>query len=224
MSVQIDDDELEYVGRIEELYFIYKALFIEVEETYNQMFTPAISGGRNAFDHLMRSLKTKLGRNDKDKAYLISNLRDTERHLYRAIYELLDVMVAWNKKAISDAIGKYSNETLTVICPRYFSEIKPFLLKMVSKAEEYRCKKDASSMNINEMILCREEVRELKKHVSALEVSIPELEKYEGQSRPQLEKKIDVMQKELKNGKRWTWIFGIATIIATALAVLAFII
>ena len=224
MSVQIEGEELDYMRRIENLYFVYKSLLIESEETYNRLFTPAISGGRNALDHLMRSLQTKLGRNDKDHQYLISNLRDAERHLYRAIYELLDVMVAWNRQTISDAIGKYSNETLTVICPLYFSEIKPFLLKMITKTEAYRCGKDASSMKVEEIFAYSEEVKKLKNYVSVLEISVPELEKYEEHSRPRLEKKIDGLQEELKSSKRLAWVFGITTLVSAALALLAFLV
>ena len=94
---------------------------------------------------------------------------------------------------------------------------------MVDKAEGYRCRKDASSMDAEEMFRYREEVRRLKGYVLVLELSVPELEKYEEQSRPQLDKKIDSLQRDLKKSNGLVWFFGIATIVSAVLAIIAFI-
>ena len=126
MKIEFDEKEGKLFEEIIELYRISKDLMSYVEEVSGESFSPATGGLRHAFNHLMRVFAFKLGVKQVDANYVIENLKSTYRHLHIAAYNLLDYLSIYFRDTVQDEMKSFSAESLQVVFPEYYKEIKPY--------------------------------------------------------------------------------------------------
>ena len=236
MPFVLDNKELDHFRTIVTYYRTFKRLTLHFEERYNTTFPPAVLGTRDTLDHIIRSFSAKLSMNDsippeRLQDYIISNLIASENHLYRAIFELLDVMTAMNRKRITDIVSRYSNETLTVHLPFYYTEVRQFLSEMERKVEYYRTMKDSANIDMRDVDLYISEVSKLEDYSSNIESYVPQMEEYEKETRGKVSEKLSTVQdeltsvkKELSKSRILNYILGALTVASLIVAVYSFLI
>jgi hypothetical protein len=208
MSIEFDDETTCRIRELVDDYREFKELTLHYEERYNNSFPPAVLGTRDALDHLMRCFNRVLnpkadetstcGRVITNASYIKSELKSAENHIYRAMFELLDIMATRNRDEIAKIADKYSHDTLVICASQYYTEIRPFLETMEKKVEQYRNKKDASSITHDDVCNYQKEIKEIEKYSSQLGNLIPELEKQEVDSRVNIKKSMEDVTSKLK--------------------------
>lgn len=228
MVVELDEKESEHIRTILSYYMEFKRLTLHFEERYNTTFPPAVIGTRDALDHLMRSFQVKMGMNgsipkDKESEYVISNLIASQNHIYRAMFELLDVMTAINRKKITDIVSEYSNETLTVHIPLYYAKIRQFLILMEKKVEDYRRLKDIANIDMDDVDAYIEEVKKLENYATYVESCVPQMAEYEKESKRMISQNLTAIEHELNSSRRLNYVLGALTVISLLFAVFGFL-
>ena len=144
-------DEIKFSGRdyekIEQatlLYILLKKIVITNEELdgNNKTNLQILQEYRNALDHLMRVLQSKFRITNHDEEYIYANLDKFYGHLYRAGYDALDWMSIVTREKITDSVKNFSNDALKEVFPKYYSEIRPKILKLSREIGIRRINKD----------------------------------------------------------------------------------
>jgi hypothetical protein len=221
MPITFDKETECRLRNLVEKYAVLKRLTLHFEETYGKSFPPAVLGTRDALDHLMRSFSRTInpkgptedecGIMVTDEEYINRNIRSAESHIYRAMFELLDISAAKCRGDIIDIVKQYSNETISVCAPDYF-KIREFLVEMEGKVETYRGKKDAHSIDMDDVDRYLKDVQVLEAHNSYIQKCTPQMEQYEKESRIRIKDSIDKVNAELKESRKLNKVFGVVTI------------
>ena len=144
-----------------ELYRIVKELIIYAEQSDLEDRTSlgAINELRNAFDHIMRANATELGISpDKTKKYTKIQIDKCYGHVYRAGYDILDMLCVNYKSSINNIMKEFSSNTIVTIMPDYFDNATK-VNQIQKKIAKIRAKKDVENKTYENFIEYTEEMK-----------------------------------------------------------------
>ncbi len=172
-----DKDQL--LKEITELYSYYKELALYAEELRTESFIPPINEIKDAFDHLMRTYSVIYGFKEKDDEYVIKNLEATFRHLYRAVFDLLDYIRIYQKDIIDQKIDGFSRVALIDVFPEYFQEIVPGMDRCMKEIPSYKSEKDIGDPDLNAVRKYLDLVRQLRDYTFKTDSKLQALIQYQ---------------------------------------------
>lgn len=187
-KLEFNQEESEKLRKIAGYYRIAKELIIYGEQIdpKHRTLAQTLSERANAFDHLMRIILEKHGMRDETEtvedpiAYNRANLDKTYGHIYRAAYDALDWVALTIQERMANDMNCVSLDTINVVIPQYFTEIKPELEGIIrNDITRIRNEKDVgidSEVNLQQLI---KTVGQLKKYFDQVERSMPSLLEYE---------------------------------------------
>ena len=144
-----------------ELYRIVKELIIYAEQSDLEDRTSlgAINELRNAFDHIMRANATELGISpDKTKKYTKIQIDKCYGDVYRAGYDILDMLCVNYKSSINNIMKEFSSNTIVTIMPDYFDNATK-VNQIQKKIAKIRAKKDVENKTYENFIEYTEEMK-----------------------------------------------------------------
>ena len=172
-------EEVERMKKIAEIYQYLKELLIYSEELELDTFLPAINEIRDAFDHLMRVFAVKFEIKKENDGYEMRNLDASFDHIYRATFELLDYIRVCQKIWIDKTLTGISPQTLVVVFPEYYEEIKPEIDRALEDLPIYRVKKDIGDPDKNDIKNYVIYIRKIQSYFKRINRMLPALYAYE---------------------------------------------
>jgi glycosidase len=106
---------------------------------------------RNALDHLFRVFADKLNLYDppNPQDHTIKSLDKAFGHIYRAGYDVLDLLNIEYYRKIQEIVTGKSSKTITEVFPEYYRSIKPAIEEKKEKIARLRNKKDLDNETNN---------------------------------------------------------------------------
>lgn len=108
-----------YVQDLLELYFEVKAYYILSERLIEKYPISLKNEMNNAFDHLMRALRSK---NQENSSLYISEIDSCVRHLKRAGYDCCELIFLYYVSHYQNIISMYSVDVISYIYPKHFTD------------------------------------------------------------------------------------------------------
>ncbi|QSZ67510.1 hypothetical protein RJ40_08330 [Methanofollis aquaemaris] len=179
MDLEFNDVESSRLYEITVLYQKYKYLALYAEELRSESFIPPINEIKDAYDHFMRIFAVKCGLKHENSEYIDSNLDATFRHIYRAVYDLLDYIRIYQKDIISNKLSDFSITTIHDVFPEYYQQIKPEIEKSLNNIPLYKASKDIGSPDIQAIDAYINLISEIKDYISVIDSKIPSMIEYE---------------------------------------------
>ena len=183
---------------VKKLYISAKEILAIAEnlDPNQNTFLGPINEFRNVLDHLIRSIDTDEHKQDYE-------INEAKEHLYRAGYDCYELVVSFLGQSINSLTSKYDSEIISTIFPKYYSEIKPELLKLQIQLAKIRSEKtidpNTKEKSFDEYILIMTQLIEFKKLIDAM---IPEFENEKAKKKANSRKKVvnDVLVKAVIAG------------------------
>ena len=166
-------EEPDILKDITELYCYYKELSLFAEEIRTESFLPPINEIRDAFDHLMRTCAVQYGFKVGNGDYKQENLKATFRHLYRAVFDLLDYIRIYEKLTIYEKIKGFSKTAILDVFPEYYREIVPEIEKCVKTIPIYKMDKDIGDPNLTKVKEYVDLVKKMRDYSLLIDEKIP---------------------------------------------------
>lgn len=179
MKLEFDDAESSRLYEITSLYQKYKDLTLYAEELRSESFIPAINEIRDAYDHFMRIFAVKCDLKHENGNYINSNLDATFRHIYRAVYDLLDYIRIFQKDIVSNKLSPFSLNTIHDVFPEYYQEIKPKIDRGLNNIPIYKASKDIGDPNIEVIDDYIALISEIRESILVIDSKIPSMIEYE---------------------------------------------
>jgi hypothetical protein len=214
-----DEEELTKLRNTTEIYYHVKNLLFYSEQLNDQeSFLPAINEIKDSFDHLMRVCAVKFELIEGDQQSIDTNLGKTYSHIYRALYDLLDYTVIFQRKLIYNKIKDISSDTLATIYPAYYQTILPEVENSFSKISKIKECKDIGNPNTKDIEEHIELIESVKVHILDIDRMLPSLLKYENEKKEKDKLKENEAAQIRKKEHIFTVIVGIICAIVGAVA------
>lgn len=182
----LTEEESKKLEKVVELYINVKELLLYAEELREESFLPPILELRDAFDHLIRVFQSKT--TSKNNEYAIKNLDATFRHLYRAMFQLMDYVRIRQHEWIVESLNDISNTTIVTVFPEYYSEIKPELDVLINELPTFRrglsrSEWELGNTNLDSVKKYLENINKIKLIFYRINKKLPALHEFEGRIR-----------------------------------------
>ncbi len=173
------DDEAEAIKRIAKLYNYDKNLMLYAEELTDETFLPPINEIRDANDHLMRVFAAKFGFGENGPENIKTNLEAALSHVYRATYEHLDYVKIYQFEFIQNSLKNIHPETLAIVFPEYYKDVKPRLVDAIDKIPDYRNGKNIADPDLRKVEAYMAIIEEIKADYKKIGLMLPDLTEYQ---------------------------------------------
>jgi tetratricopeptide (TPR) repeat protein len=155
MMKTFDKEVQNSLRNLTELYIIVHeiVLFSEEIDPEKKADIQAINELRHTLTHLMRVFASyfELER-DYDSEYMELNLKKAFAHVYRAGYDTLDRTTLFLRQYISEEMKIYSLETINLVFPEYFKDIRPAIEELTDDIVQRRGEKYEEEPNFENFL------------------------------------------------------------------------
>jgi hypothetical protein len=132
------------------LYAKTKLLILQAEEMDTALCSniAIVKEQRDALDHLMRAIGDCYANNPNGDEYRTKNIDKAIGHIFRSAYDALDSLAISLKIKINDAMQGHTNDAISSVIPRYYSEHCACLDEINVKITESRNCKDVGNITV----------------------------------------------------------------------------
>lgn len=205
-----------FIDKINEFKLLYRQvkviqLLAENIDPEKRLYVSAINELRNSLDHIMRSLE-----NPENIEYEFSEAME---HLYRTGYDTCELVSMHLMTKIVEEVEGFPTEVISLVFPRYHSEIKPTILEIqIELADSRANKKFANDKNILPFSIYEERILKLSKFSKLCDLAVADLTREKSlldikKEKGDIEKKEEAKEKKQEKKRDRYFAFGLGVVL-----------
>lgn len=136
-----------------------------------------------ALDHLMRYLGDACSEPQPEGAHQDGNLRAARSHLIRVGFDSLDDLGISLKLRINKAISGHTNEAISAVIPKYFSEYVAKIIDIDRRVVKSRADKDVGSFRTEDLNDYAQTIEDFKAIAMEIDKVVPAMVKFDENAR-----------------------------------------
>jgi hypothetical protein len=211
-SISFSASESEKLEKIFKHYTILKGglIFLDQVEPTGLSYVQPYNEIRHSVDHLSRVILYKLGIHAPTDTtdYISKQLDKAYAHMYRAMYDTLDLLGLTIKESISVKLDPFSVNTKHTVMPEFYTKILPRLYTITEKEiVSLRETKDVGDDNEDNVVALNDLVAEMGGMLTYVNNHMPSLSQYEaGQHKSVIKERWWQLLLALIGGGVLTWL------------------